>query len=523
MNRQEEPLVSIVMIAYNVEKYIADAIDSVLSQKVDFKYELVIGEDCSTDNTLKIALDYEGQHPEKIKVLRRNKNLGLTPNCIDTHNKCKGKYIALLDGDDFWTNEYKLQKQIDFLELHPEYSGCAHQSLIIKGTLENPLREFGKNEDCVLHIDDTITHRKFHTSSLVYRKEIWDKTGGIPSSISSNERAIYPMIAIFGPVWYLKDNMCVYRIAPTGLNSRITAKELKTDMNMLSWLKSIDSNFPVKKFRSFLHLCVFSYPRRVPIFTLTWHFFQFVLFSFSYFPKNLGDVKYGSAEFYSKFRSNLMFLFKPFRVAYYFILRVYKMARVQKELRKYRRDGRPQTYTETSKAKCRRDRELFFEKYCNGKGLDLGYGGDLISPNATGFDIEHGDATYVNKYFKSQFDFIYSSHLLEHLQKPETAIKNWWKLVKPGGFMILYIPHRDLYEKKTTLPSLFNRDHKHFFMLGRDEMPDTLDILAVISNAISDYTIVYAKICNENYYSQSDTECSTGEYSIEVVIQKAEH
>lgn len=296
------PLVSIVMIAYNVEKYITEAIDSVLAQKVNFKVELVIGEDCSTDSTREIALEYQKKYPDIIKVLLHDVNLGLTPNCVATHNECVGKYIALLDSDDYWTNSDKLQKQIDFLESNTDYSSCAHQSLIIKGTKEFPVRDFGLNVDVDYGIDDTITHRKFHTSSLVYRKYIWDKTGGIPKEISSNERAIYPMVAIFGKIKYFKDNMCVYRLAPGGLNSRISTKELENDLKMLPWLQKVDKRFPICKFRSFLHLCMYSYPANVPFLPLFKHYLSFVLYSFSYFPRNLGNVIYGTLDFIKKFK-----------------------------------------------------------------------------------------------------------------------------------------------------------------------------------------------------------------------------
>jgi predicted SAM-dependent methyltransferase len=187
---------------------------------------------------------------------------------------------------------------------------------------------------------------------------------------------------------------------------------------------------------------------------------------------------------------------------------------------KYKYFGRKPKEAETAKAKNRRLREGFFNKYCKGIGLDIGYGGDLIVPDAVGFDIEQGDATYIKKYANKQFDFIYSSHLLEHLFEPEIALKNWWKGIKPCGFLILYIPHRDLYEKKKYLPSQFNEDHKHFFLLGEEEIPDTKDILKIIANSLNNYIIEYAKICDENYKSNSNNEYSEGEYSIEVVVKK---
>ena len=244
----DHPMISVVMIAYNVETYIKEAIESVLNQKTDYSVELVIGEDCSTDSTREIVIDYQKKYPHIIKTILHSKNVGLTPNCIATHNACSGKYIALLDSDDYWTNEHKLQKQISFLEANPDYSGCAHQSIKIFNDNSSAPVNFGAESDADYSLNDTITHRKFHTSSFIYRKHIWDKTGGIPPNISSNERAIYPMVAIFGKIKYFKDTMCVYRLSGSGLSSRINYKELETDFNMLPWLKTINPNFPIKKF-----------------------------------------------------------------------------------------------------------------------------------------------------------------------------------------------------------------------------------------------------------------------------------
>lgn len=291
----DRPMVSVVMIAYNVAKYIGEAIESVLSQQVSFDYEIVVGEDCSKDNTREIAIAYEQKYPGKVRVIRHAHNLGLTPNCVATHNACRGKYIALLDSDDYWTDNNKLQMQVDFLESHPEFAGSGHQSMKIYDDHSSAPTPFGETEDRVYDLTDMITHRKFHTSSLVYRREIWEKTGGIPPGISSNERAIYPMVAIFGKIKYFKESMCVYRLSGFGLSSRVDYKELETDMHMLSWLKSIDPKFPVKRFKSFLHLCAYTYgTKKIPLGPLLKHYFLFAILSFSYFPKNLGDVKWGT-------------------------------------------------------------------------------------------------------------------------------------------------------------------------------------------------------------------------------------
>ena len=129
----------------------------------------------------------------------------------------------------------------------------------------------------------------------------------------------------------------------------------------------------------------------------------------------------------------------------------------------YRLGGRPKQQGETSKTRQRRTREAFFERYFNGRGLDIGFGGDLLTPNCVGWDFEHGDAQSLKGIDDSKFDFVYSSHTLEHMTMPDISLLNWWRVLKSGGYLILYVPHRDLYEKRETLPSRWNSDHKHFF------------------------------------------------------------
>lgn len=182
--------------------------------------------------------------------------------------------------------------------------------------------------------------------------------------------------------------------------------------------------------------------------------------------------------------------------------------------------GRKRSFGETHKARGRRLRESFFERYCQGYGLDIGYGGDPVVSNARGWDYEHGDAHYLRGIDDEVFDFVYSSHLLEHMPDCELAVRNWWRVLKPGGFLILYIPHRDLYEKKKTLPSRFNDDHAHFFLPDRDESPDTIGIQPLLDRVLDDVEIIYCKVCDEGYRDPGETLQSEGEYSIELVARK---
>jgi glycosyltransferase involved in cell wall biosynthesis len=128
----KSPLVSVFMITYNHEKYIAQALNSVLMQKTSFDYEIVIGDDCSTDSTQKIIKDYVTKHPNKIKPIFQTVNVGAMRNAYEfTLPECKGKYIATLEGDDYWTDPDKLQKQVDFLESNENYSVCFHHVIMV--------------------------------------------------------------------------------------------------------------------------------------------------------------------------------------------------------------------------------------------------------------------------------------------------------------------------------------------------------------------------------------------------------
>jgi SAM-dependent methyltransferase len=186
----------------------------------------------------------------------------------------------------------------------------------------------------------------------------------------------------------------------------------------------------------------------------------------------------------------------------------------------YRRVPRPRRFAETSKAKERRRREGFFEIFCQGRGLDIGYGGDLLAENCRGWDIEDGDAQTLEGLKDREFDFVYSSHTLEHVDNVESTLRNWYRVLKPGGYLILYLPDRNLFEKKRTLPSRWNETHRHFFLLDRDELPDTVGVIPLIERALSGYQILQARVCDEGYESMGPKGHSKGEYSIEVIIRK---
>lgn len=119
----KRPLVSVFVIAYKHEEFIGQCLDSILAQVVNFDYEIVLGEDCSPDSTRAICEAYAAKYPQ-INLLPSDRNYGAVGNCVRTLRECKGKYIALCEGDDYWCDNHKLQKQVDFLEANPDFSSC---------------------------------------------------------------------------------------------------------------------------------------------------------------------------------------------------------------------------------------------------------------------------------------------------------------------------------------------------------------------------------------------------------------
>jgi SAM-dependent methyltransferase len=202
-------------------------------------------------------------------------------------------------------------------------------------------------------------------------------------------------------------------------------------------------------------------------------------------------------------------IYNMLRRSFYFFLGKY-----------YLKFGRPYHPAETTKARHRRLVEGFFDKYCRGKGLDVGCGGDPIMPDVVMWDFEHGDAQYLKGIENETFDYVNASHILEHMVDPATALKNWFRVLKKGGYLILYVPHRDLYEKKKTLPSRWNADHKHFFLPDTEEAPNTSSLKKLIKNNLSGAEVIYMKVCDQGHTITDPMKRSDGEYSIEVVIKK---
>lgn len=138
MNTETNIKVSVTMLCYKHAKYLRQCLEGILSQKVNFKYEIVIGDDCSNDGSAEIIMEYKERYPDVIVPLINEVNLGASENSFNIKLHCRGEYIASCEGDDFWIDNQKLQKQVDFLDSHPEYSAVATNTVLVDSDGQNP-------------------------------------------------------------------------------------------------------------------------------------------------------------------------------------------------------------------------------------------------------------------------------------------------------------------------------------------------------------------------------------------------
>lgn len=160
------------MTTYNHERYIAQAIESVLRQQTSFRIEIIIGEDCSTDRTLAIAQDYQAQYPEAIHIIRSEENVGWRKNYRRTIAAARGKYIALLDGDDYFTHRKKLQMQVDLLEQHPEAGMCYTRSERID---EGGTTTIYPESECYTSFSEMLRRNPAENCTVVARRELVER------------------------------------------------------------------------------------------------------------------------------------------------------------------------------------------------------------------------------------------------------------------------------------------------------------------------------------------------------------
>lgn len=209
LKQPEKVKVSIVSISYNQEKYIAQALESFVKQRTNFMFEIIIADDGSTDRTPDIISGYAEKFPDLFKPILRKKNIGIQPNLVDAMQKATGQYVALCEGDDYWTDPLKLQKQVDFLDKKPEYSLCFHLVKVFYENKENGTSIYPDPDNLPTLTTESLLQRNFiQTNSVMYRRKSYDHT---PLDILPLDWYLHLYHAMSGKIGLIKDVMSAYR------------------------------------------------------------------------------------------------------------------------------------------------------------------------------------------------------------------------------------------------------------------------------------------------------------------------
>lgn len=171
---QQVPKVSIIVLTYYHEKYIEEALESILNQKTNFAYEIQVGDDLSKDGTRKILLEYEKKHPNKIKLNFNETNVGVSQNFYNIICQCNGEFISILAGDDYYIDELALQKQVDFLEEHKEYHAVATcvESRVSGSQITTERFPTVQYRDYEITLDDFLKNISLPMLGLMFRNEV---------------------------------------------------------------------------------------------------------------------------------------------------------------------------------------------------------------------------------------------------------------------------------------------------------------------------------------------------------------
>lgn len=233
------PKVSVMSTTYNHERFIAQTVESVLSQETDFPFEMVVGEDCSTDQTRPILRDLQHKYPQSLRLLLREQNWGRRRNFLDTLHTCTGEYTAILDGDDFWIDPKKLQRQADYLDQHSSCALCFHP---VYKQLERP-----PGEDSVAPaprqphtpplVKDTYTAQDLArgnfiaTCSVMFRSRLLETLPEWIMDVPAADWPLFMLLAQQGDIGYLPQFMGVYRLHSGGIwSAQSTANRLRSNI-----------------------------------------------------------------------------------------------------------------------------------------------------------------------------------------------------------------------------------------------------------------------------------------------------
>jgi len=257
-------LLSVSCITYNHERYIRDAIEGFLMQKTNFRYEILIHDDASTDDTANIIREYEKKFPDLIKPIYQKENQwskGVSVGVEYNLKRAKGKYIALCEGDDYWTDPYKLQKQVDFLEKNKNFSMCFHgveekddEGRYLKNHWPN-----NKKTKKINKLNEIVKGNNIPTCSIVFRNNFinYKEFKILSENLFFGDWVLQVLITKKGPAYFFNENMGVYRVTKKGLTQSTDA--IKKLEDILKFYKRLDKYFDDKNIKRIINKKMIQY------------------------------------------------------------------------------------------------------------------------------------------------------------------------------------------------------------------------------------------------------------------------
>lgn len=247
------PIVSISCITYNHEKYIRDAIEGFLMQKTTFPVEILIHDDASTDKTASIVREYELKYPQLIKPIYQTVNqYSKKDGSIGRiqRGRARGKYYATCEGDDYWTDPYKLQKQVDFLEENPDFSMCFHNAMLLYEDDKSKNRPFTELEEREYSPIEIFSKWTIPTASVVFRVSMYQKVSH--PDFMYGDIVLFLNLATKGKLRAINEVMSVYRIHSAGITNSLRNNTLEYKEKYLKHLIAIKNSFN-NKYESFIN------------------------------------------------------------------------------------------------------------------------------------------------------------------------------------------------------------------------------------------------------------------------------
>lgn len=231
-NMSDAPMVSVVVMTYNHERFIRRCLDGIVMQRVDFPIEVLVIDDASTDSNAAIIREYADRYPDLFRVFLKNEN-GYSRGICHFNDTvvpyARGKYIALCEGDDYWTDADKLQCQVDFLERHPRYSSCFHLYKIVDEQgkdLEQKYFNIRRSRRCGVH--DMLVEMQSQTAAMIFRREIFERDRELREDMKRSplmDVRLNLALINYGRVYCIHRYMSVYRVHSGGVSQNVSSKE----------------------------------------------------------------------------------------------------------------------------------------------------------------------------------------------------------------------------------------------------------------------------------------------------------